>query len=101
MNGLGRPLLASEAQQRDVRKLHKSGKSLRTIVTATGLSFRTVRTIVGRVEGTDRTTRRTNELRRLKLNASRRKSPKRANCASQCESLTSVLRPEAAACHAI
>jgi uncharacterized coiled-coil protein SlyX len=70
-NGLGRPLLASEAQQRDVRKLHKSGKSLRTIVTATGLTFRTVRTIVGRVEGTDRTTRRTNELRRLELNASR------------------------------
>jgi hypothetical protein len=70
-NGLGRPLQASEAQQREVRKLRKSGKSLRAIATATGLGLRTVRTIVGKVEGTDRTTSRTNELRRLELNRAR------------------------------
>ena len=35
-------------------KLHKAGKSLRGIVDETSLSLQTVRTIVGRKNGTDR-----------------------------------------------
>jgi hypothetical protein len=68
--GLGRPLQASDAQQREVRRLRKAGGSLRAIVKATGLSIRTVRTVIGKAEGTDRTTKRTNKLRRLELNRS-------------------------------
>jgi hypothetical protein len=69
--GLGRPLAASEAQQRKALAMRKAGKSLRAIVSGTGLGLRTVRTIIGKADGTDRTTRRTNELRRLELNAAR------------------------------
>jgi hypothetical protein len=65
---LGRPLAASEVQQREVLKLRKAGKSLRAIVTLTGLGIRTVRTILGKADGTDRTSKRTNELRKLELN---------------------------------
>jgi hypothetical protein len=53
---VGRPLEASKAQQREVPKLHKSGMSLRSIAEETGLGFRTVRTIVDRDDGRDRTT---------------------------------------------
>jgi hypothetical protein len=65
---LGRPLAASEAQQRQILALRKVGTSLRAIVDITGLSIRTVRTVIGKAEGTDRTSRRTNELRKLELN---------------------------------
>jgi hypothetical protein len=34
----------------------------------TGLSLRTVRTVIGKADGTDRTTKRMNEVRRLELN---------------------------------
>jgi hypothetical protein len=68
---LGRPLAASEAQQRKVLAMRKAGKSLRAIVTVTGLGLRTVRTIIGKADGTDRTARRTNELRKLELHAAR------------------------------
>ena len=40
-----------------VLKLHKRGKSLRQIEDETSLSLRTVRTIVGRKHGTDRTSK--------------------------------------------
>src|SRR5262249_38691905 len=53
---VGRPLLASEAQVATVRKLHRSGKSLRAIQDETNLCFQTVRTILGKDAGTDRTT---------------------------------------------
>jgi hypothetical protein len=66
--GIGRPLAASEAQQRQVLAMRKEGKSIRAIAAKTSLSLRTVRTIVGEAEGTDRTTKRTNELRKLELN---------------------------------
>jgi hypothetical protein len=65
---IGRPLAASEAQQHQVLALRKGGASLREIVNTTGLSLRTVRTIIGKADGTDRTTRRANGLRRLELN---------------------------------
>jgi cell division septum initiation protein DivIVA len=65
---LGRPLQASEAQVKDVRKLRKAKTSLRTIAEQTGLSLRTVRTIVGKDAGTDRTGKRVNLLRKREIN---------------------------------
>ena len=53
---IGRPLAASEAQEADVLKRHKRGESLRNIAEETTLGLRTVRTIVGRANGMDRTT---------------------------------------------
>jgi hypothetical protein len=52
---IGRPLLASEAQCTAVLKLRKAGSSLQDIVDDTSLSLRTVRTIIGRADRTDRT----------------------------------------------
>lgn len=63
----GRPLAASEHQASKVRKLRKAGTSLRKIVAQTGLGLRTVRTILEKDAGTDRTTKRTNELRRREI----------------------------------
>lgn len=55
---VGRPLAASDAQVATVTKMHKAGKSLRFIASETGLGLSTVRTIVGRINRTDRTTRK-------------------------------------------
>ena len=55
---VGRPIAASEAQQDLVLKLHKAGRSSRWIAEETGLSRRTVTTVIGRSDGTDRTTSR-------------------------------------------
>jgi hypothetical protein len=52
---VGRPLLASEAQQEDVLKRRKAGQSLRAIAEETRLGLRTVITITGKDDGTDRT----------------------------------------------
>ena len=60
---IGRPLAASEAQEQDVLKRRKAGGSLRGIAEEMSLSLRTVRTIVGRADRTDRTTTK----RKLKL----------------------------------
>jgi hypothetical protein len=54
---VGRPLLASEAQCAQVRRLRKAGHSLRGIADETNLGLNTVRTIVGKANGTDRTTK--------------------------------------------
>jgi hypothetical protein len=53
---VGRPLAASEAQVVQVRKLRKAGRSLRGIAEDTSLGLDTVRTIVGKMSGRDRTT---------------------------------------------
>ena len=53
---VGRPLAASEAQVVQVQKLRKAGRSLRGIAEDTSLSVDTVRTIVGKMNGQDRTT---------------------------------------------
>ena len=45
---VGRPLQASDAQVKKVKKLRKKGRSLRGIVMDTGLSMSTVRTITSR-----------------------------------------------------
>lgn len=58
---VGRPLQASEAQCEHVLTLHKAGHSLRAIADETSLGLPTVRTIVGKKTGTDRTTTRHRE----------------------------------------
>jgi hypothetical protein len=55
-NPPGRPLAADAYQIEKVRQLHEQGESLRAIAGETELSLRTVRTIVGRWNGNDRTT---------------------------------------------
>jgi hypothetical protein len=67
--GSGRPIAASEAQQAEVHKLHKLGASLRDITRETSLGLQTVRTIIGKADGSDRTNRQRNELRKLELNS--------------------------------
>jgi len=52
---VGRPLAASDAQCVQVLRLNKCGKSLRAIAEETNLGLNTVRTIIGRKNGTDRT----------------------------------------------
>ncbi len=69
--GLGRPLEASDAQIREVRKLRKAKTSLRGIAKQTGLGLGTVRTIVGKDAGTDRTGKRTNVLRKREIDKMR------------------------------
>jgi len=65
--GLGRPLQASDAQVKEVRKLRKAKASLRTIAQQTGLGVRTVRTVVGKDASTDRASKRTNLLRKREI----------------------------------
>jgi len=65
--GLRRPLQASDAQIKEVRKLRKRGSSLRVIAEQTSLGLSTVRTIVGKDAGTDRTSKRTNLLRKREI----------------------------------
>lgn len=52
----GRPLAASPSQQADVLSRRKRGQPLRAIADETGLSLRTVRTIIEKADGTDRAT---------------------------------------------
>ena len=78
--GIGRPLQASEAQAESVRKLRKSGVSLRAIADETGLGLRTVRTIVETGDGTGRSSTRANQLRKRefdRLRAAEYRSRKR------------------------
>ena len=58
---IGRPLAASAAQISQVLKLHKCGSSLRGIADETSLGLPTVRTIIGKRYGTDRTSQRHRE----------------------------------------
>jgi hypothetical protein len=55
---VGRPLAASDAQSAQVLKLHKKGVSLWSIVDETSLGFQTVRTVIAKQIGADRTTKR-------------------------------------------
>src|SRR5438046_8020082 len=55
---VGRPLAASDAQCAQVLKLRKAGGSLRGIAEETSLGLNTVRTIIGKANGTDRTTKK-------------------------------------------
>lgn len=64
-NPVGRPLAASEAQITTVLELRERGTSLRDIAEETSLGLNTVRTIISKENGTDRTTRRYRRLRGL------------------------------------
>ena len=55
---VGRPLEASNAQCTDVLRQRKRGDSYQCIADETNLSLRTVRTIIEKRNGTDRTTRK-------------------------------------------
>jgi hypothetical protein len=75
---VGRPLAASEAQVAEVRKLRKAGRSLRGIAEDTSLGLDTVRTIVGKMTGGDRTARKyRNRLERIELDRDLQTSRKR------------------------
>jgi hypothetical protein len=78
LQDVGRPLAVSEAQVANVMRLHKAGRSLRWIVEETSLSLRTVRTIIERKLGTDRTTKARREKIEIdKFQRARWKSQKR------------------------
>jgi hypothetical protein len=53
---VGRPIAASEAQQAQIIKHHKAGKSERWIADEMTLPRRTVTTVINKLDGTDRTT---------------------------------------------
>ena len=55
----------------EVRRLRKDGLSLRLIAAETNLGLRTVRTIVGKDAGTDRTSKREAEKRKRMLDKMR------------------------------
>jgi hypothetical protein len=55
---VGRPIAASEAQQRLILGFYQSGRSSRWIAEKMTLSRRTVTTVIGKTNGTDRTTTR-------------------------------------------
>jgi hypothetical protein len=55
VNPVGRPIAASEAQQIEIVKHHKRGKSSRWIADEMSLSRRTVTTIITKLDGSDRT----------------------------------------------
>lgn len=63
----GRPLAASPSQVQRVLRMKKDGKSLRYIATQTNLGLRTVRTIVAKDEGTDRTSMKQKRARKLEV----------------------------------
>jgi DNA repair exonuclease SbcCD ATPase subunit len=75
---VGRPLAASEAQVAEVRRLRKAGRSLRGIVEDTNLGLPTVRTIVGQMDGRDRTSQKhRGRLERIEISREQRAEWKR------------------------
>jgi hypothetical protein len=54
----GRPLAADASQRAKVFELHDEGTSLRDIAAETKLGLQTVRTLIGKITGTDRTSRK-------------------------------------------
>jgi aspartate oxidase len=55
---VGRPLAASKAQCADVLQRRRAGESLRSIAEQTNLGLATVRTIIAKRSGMDRTTKK-------------------------------------------
>jgi hypothetical protein len=54
----GRQIAATPEQRADVFRLHEEGVSLREIAADVGIGFQTVRTLIGKIDGTDRTSRK-------------------------------------------
>lgn len=67
----GRPLAASDAQVAKVKELRRGGHSLRATAKETGLSLRTVRTILDNAAGKPRDDGKAKELRRREFNRMR------------------------------
>jgi hypothetical protein len=81
---VGRPLGASEAQCTDVLQRHKAGQSLRGIAEETNLSFTTVRTIIAKRSGSDRTSKKHRQrLDRVDIDRQQRQTWKRQHRAGQ------------------
>jgi hypothetical protein len=64
---IGRPIAASEAQEKEVIRLRKKGISLREIAERTNLGLKTVRTIIAHAERTDTGTLRRAAILRVKV----------------------------------
>jgi Helix-turn-helix domain of resolvase len=81
----GRPLAANAEQRAKIFELHEEGTSLRDIAAETKLGLQTVRTLIGKITGTDRTSRklsriahdRTHERQWRAKSQSRKALPKR------------------------
>jgi hypothetical protein len=63
----GRPLAATEEQRRIVFESHEEGRSLRECADDAGVGLQTVRTLLGKVDGTDRTSRRLTKYRKKEM----------------------------------
>jgi hypothetical protein len=70
----GRPMKASADEQQMVLEHHAAGLSLRAIADETGLSLRSIRTVIGKATGTDRSTKREAKLRTRRLKAERQRA---------------------------
>lgn len=64
---IGRPHAASAAQVTDVERRRRAGQSLRKIALASGFTFSTVRTIVQKKAGSDRSTKANGKLSKLEF----------------------------------
>jgi hypothetical protein len=81
---VGRPLGASDSQRTDVLNRHKAGESLRGIAGETNLSLTTIRTIIAKQSGNDRTTKKYRQrIERIDIDRQQRATSKRQHRAGQ------------------
>ncbi len=67
----GRPIAADEEQRRIVYESYEEGRSLRECADDAGVGLQTVRTLLGKIDGTDRTSRRTSKYRKIDIDRHR------------------------------
>ncbi len=67
----GRPIAADEEQRRVIFESHEEGRSLRECADDAGVGVQTVRTLLGKIDGSDRTSRRLSKYRTVKLDRQR------------------------------
>jgi transposase len=63
----GRPIAATAEQRHMVYESHAEGCSLREIADDAGVGLQTVRTLLGKIDGTDRTSRRLSKYRKAEI----------------------------------
>ena len=73
----GRPLAATAEQRQAVFTLREQGVSLRGIADEVGLNLQTVRTLIGKIDGTDRTSKRLQRIASDRATAARWRARKR------------------------
>jgi hypothetical protein len=73
----GRPLAATPEQRQTVFSLREQGVSLRGIADEVGLNLQTVRTLIGKIDGTDRTSKRLQRIASDRAAAARWRARKR------------------------